>query len=92
MRLASFIAPAVGGILVLGPGSGLLAQSRGERAGGWYVGGGRWTCPVCTVPVALSTRSRLSGGMGRWGARWRRWGLLASEYRKHPFEARHAFA
>ena len=40
MRLASFIASAVGGILVLGPGSGLLAQSRGERAGGWYVGGG----------------------------------------------------
>ena len=42
MRLASFIASAVGGILVLGPGSGLLAQSGagGPPRSGWYVGGG----------------------------------------------------
>ena len=38
MRLASFIASSVCGILALGPGSGLLAQS-GSRSG-WYVGGG----------------------------------------------------
>ena len=42
MRLASFIACAAGGILVLGPGSGLLAQSGagGPPRSGWYVGGG----------------------------------------------------
>ena len=37
MRLASFIASAVGGILVLCSISVVAAQSRGERAGGWYV-------------------------------------------------------
>ena len=42
MRLASFIASAAGGILVLGPGSGLLAQSGagGLPRSGWYIGGG----------------------------------------------------
>ena len=40
MRPASFIASAAGGILVLCSISVVAAQSRGERAGGWYVGGG----------------------------------------------------
>ena len=42
MRLASFIASSVCGILVLGPGSGLLAQSGtgGSPRSGWYIGGG----------------------------------------------------
>ena len=42
MRLALFIASSVCGILVLGPGSGLLAQSGtgGPSRSGWYVGGG----------------------------------------------------
>ena len=42
MRLAPFIASAAGGILVLGPGSGLLAQSGagGPPRSGWYIGGG----------------------------------------------------
>ena len=42
MRLAAFIASSVCGILVLGPGSGLLAQSGtgGSPRSGWYLGGG----------------------------------------------------
>ena len=42
MRLASLIASAAGEILVLGPGSGLLAQSGagGLPRSGWYIGGG----------------------------------------------------
>ena len=42
MRLASFIAPAVGGILMLCPISDVAAQSGsgGPPRSGWYVGGG----------------------------------------------------
>ena len=40
MRIASFIAPAIGGILVLCAVSDAAAQSGGSRRSGWYVGGG----------------------------------------------------
>ena len=40
MRLASFIAPAIAGILVLCVASDAAAQSGGSRRSGWYVGGG----------------------------------------------------
>ena len=40
MRLASFIAPAACGMLVLSSASDAAAQGGGQRRSGWYIGGG----------------------------------------------------
>lgn len=52
MRLASLIAPAACGILVLSSATDAAAQSEaGERRSGWYVGGGTAVAPASSKAV-----------------------------------------